>query len=819
MISKSLAGKHNLLNQTSVTHALQMTLATSVVAALAMVAFALMVKWQLTPQLALVAVISTAAAIMLNRSGFVGPGILLALGGIVYAVMHEAAICDGIESIGLSSIPVLIIIVSLLLGRWVLVFFTAATILATAGMVAIRYYVLQIEKRNHDDLGDFSIFVVTCVTAAVIGRILSIGIEQGLAEEKNRLSAVIASITDEVWFFDANKQLVLVNPAVKREFRLGDAEELEVEKVVARFQILRPDGSRRPIEEAPPLRALHGETIDREEEIVRTPGSGELRHRQVNAAPVRDASGKIIGAVCVVHDITERKQAEAALRESEERFRTMADTVPGIIFQNDAAGNATFFNKQATAFTGRALEQLVGYGWLETIHPDDLERIMASHQASLETPVMGQRELRLRRSDGQFRWMLVTSSPLFVGTQFTGYLGTIVDIADLKRSHGELLAAQKLESLGVLAGGIGHDFNNMLGAILAHSELVSAEIGDNSPAREGIEEIQRIGLRGSDTVRQLMAYAGQDTPEFRSVDLAALTNEMLQLLKLSVSKHARLDLDFPRDLPAVRANAAQIGQVVMNLVMNASEAIGERDGVISVRATRLAIGQHSPGINAASLPEGEYVRLEISDTGCGILEEIRVRIFDPFFTTKFPGRGLGLAVVQGIVRGHGGAITVVSSPGTGTAFEVYLPAADEPVRGGDAVQKGASAAAESAGPRRSVFVIEDEESLRNAVCKILRKKNFSVLEAEDGTAGVKIFRARHADIGVILLDLTIPGLSGPEVLSELTRIRPDVKIIVTTAYSQNVAAASLGNERVWAFIRKPYQMPDLIQLLHKSLGS
>jgi CheY-like chemotaxis protein len=287
-----------------------------------------------------------------------------------------------------------------------------------------------------------------------------------------------------------------------------------------------------------------------------------------------------------------------------------------------------------------------------------------------------------------------------------------------------------------------------------------------------------------------------------------------------VSKHAILDLDLPGDLPVIRANAAQISQVVVNLVMNASEAIGERDGVIGVHATRVAIGRHSSEMDAVNLCEGEYVRLEISDTGCGIPEEIRFRIFDPFFTTKFTGRGLGLAVVQGIVRGYGGTINVVSSPGAGTVFEVYLPVAAEPVRGDDAVQKPALAAVgESAGPRRAVFVVEDEESLRNAVCKMLRKKNFSILEAEDGSAAVEIFRDRHADIGLVLLDLTMPGLGGREVLSELKRIRPDVKIIVTTAYSQDAAAASLDSERGWAFIRKPYQIADLIHLLHKGLGS
>jgi len=519
-------------------------------------------------------------------------------------------------------------------------------------------------------------------------------------------------------------------------------------------------------------------------------------------------NGEALGLAGVNLDITERKEAEAALRESEERFRNLADTVPVIIFQNDDAGNATFFNRQAIEFTGRALEQLVGSGWLEAIYPDDLEGIMASQRASLETPVLGQRELRLRRSDGQYRWMLVTSSPRFVGTQFTGYVGTIVDITDLKRTHGELLAAQKLESLGVLAGGIAHDFNNLLGSIAANSELVLSELSGSSPAYDEVESIRNVAGRAAEIVSQMMAYAGQEDTVFEPVDLPGLIKEMLELLKVSISKRATLNVALPEKLPAIRANAAQLRQVVLNLITNASEALGEQEGVISIAATQV---QSDPSGSAPNLPRGDYIRLEISDSGCGMTEEVQFKIFDPFFTTKFSGRGMGLAAVKGIVRSHDGAINVVSAPRQGSRFEILLPCSSESAREGH--DEAASAAGEAANFTGTILVVEDEDALRIAVSKILKRKGLTVIQAANGKTAIDLFRAGSAEIDVVLLDLTLPGMSGREVLTELRRVKPNVKVIITSAYSQEQAETALGGQHPWLYIRKPYRLNELTGLV------
>jgi PAS domain S-box-containing protein len=373
--------------------------------------------------------------------------------------------------------------------------------------------------------------------------------------------------------------------------------------------------------------------------------------------------------------IEQQRRTEQSLRESEARFRNMADTAPVMIWISGPDGLATFFNRGWLEFTGRPIEQELGYGWTSGVAPDQRDGCLAGYTSSFDGRRPWRAEWQFRRADGEYRWMLCTGVPrISPDGVFAGYIVSCSDITDLKRVQEASLARQKLESLGVLAGGIAHDFNNLLGSIHANAEIAEAEGVDGSFPAEEIQAIKTISIRASEIVRQLMIYAGHDKSDSEPLDLSNLVNEMLGLIRISISKCAVLKTDLAKDLPAILGNGPQIQQVVMNLVLNASDALGEKGGEITVTTSTRLGGQASGSSLATGLCEGTYVRLEVSDTGSGITREAQARIFDPFFTTKFAGRGLGLAVVQGIVRAHKGEIELVSTPGQGTTFNVFWPA-------------------------------------------------------------------------------------------------------------------------------------------------
>jgi two-component system, cell cycle sensor histidine kinase and response regulator CckA len=505
-------------------------------------------------------------------------------------------------------------------------------------------------------------------------------------------------------------------------------------------------------------------------------------------------------------------RAEAAQRDSEANFRNLADTAPVMIWAVGQDRGCTFVNKGWLAFTGRTMEQERGFGWQEGIHPDDRERVIRICASAFDGRRSLQVEYRLRRADGEYRWVLVGGIPsLAPGGAFSGYIGSCMDITDFKRAQAEMLATQKLESLGVLTAGIAHDFNNFLGSILAQAELAETEIVTGASPGEEVQNIKAAALRAAEVVRELMVYAGQDKANLEAVDVSRLVEEMLPLLKISISKQVVLKTDLGKNLPAVLGNATQIGQIVMSLVINASEAIGEKAGSIHVTTSRVN-GDLGPG------GTGEFLRLEVSDTGCGIPEDEKAKIFDPFFTTKFAGRGLGLSVVQGIVRDHAGTIHLVSTPGEGTTFQILLPSAVEPKQERSEI---AAAAPEQAlgNAGGTVLIIEDEELLRLAISSLLRRRGFSVIHAADGSAAIDLIRTYKERIDLILLDMTLPGASSSEVLAEAGRIRPDVKIIVTSAYARDRVMRSLVAPQIRGFLRKPFLLNDLIRLLSETLSS
>jgi PAS domain S-box-containing protein len=503
------------------------------------------------------------------------------------------------------------------------------------------------------------------------------------------------------------------------------------------------------------------------------------------------------------------------LRESEERFRNMADTAPVLIWISGTDKLWTFVNKTWLTFTGRSMEEEQGDGWTKGVHPHDLARCLEGYNSAFDGRQSFEIEYRLLRADGDYRWLLDKGVPRFAPSgSFVGYIGSAVDITDLKRTQEEAFTREKLQSLTSLTRGIAHDFNNMVGSILAQAELVESNLPAGSESGEEVRQIQAIAIRASEIVHQLMIFSGQEETNLDVVDLTSVVKEMSKLLEVSISKHATLRLDLSEGIPPVWGNAVQIRQLVMNLIMNASQAVGEKDGAIHVE-TSLRMGRRHSAPDGAANSGDDYVRLSITDTGCGITPLEKARIFDPFFTTKPHGHGLGLAVVLGIVRAHNGQIDVQSTPGKGSTFEVLFRSAGAHVETTPSVDFNA-ATPELASVRGAIFLVEDEGPLRVATAVALQKRGFSVLSAADGVTAVETFQTRRQEIGLVLLDWILPGLSGQEVFHRIRAINPGVKVIVTSAYDPRVANVAVLGQGGATFLQKPYTFSDLMARLDRA---
>jgi two-component system cell cycle sensor histidine kinase/response regulator CckA len=506
-------------------------------------------------------------------------------------------------------------------------------------------------------------------------------------------------------------------------------------------------------------------------------------------------------------ELAERRNSEHALHESQHDFWLLAKRAPVGIWLLGPDRLATFYNRNAVAFVGRKPDPLTKDSWTSIVHPADLEDVRSRYLSAVLARRRFRIECRMRCSNGEYRWVLNTGIPRFVKGVFCGYIGASIDITELKRNHERIVASRKTEGLATLAAGIAHDFNNLLGSIFAESDLALSDIPPDSPARDSIERISTVAVRASEIVDLLVSYAGDRGVTFENVDLSKTVAEMLQLLKTSISPKANVHVQLARDLPPVWGNAAQIRQVVMNLITNASESLPNREGVITIATRRVQIGRASSA--EAQVEEGDYAQLVVSDTGCGMAPEVRDRVFDPFYSTKLIGRGLGLAVVQGILRSHGGSIDVVSTAGIGSNFEVLLPLRARIPSA--AVQRGREASL----PARTILVIEDEDKLRLAVSRALRRNGFEVLAAADADLALELFRTRPVD--AIVLDLTLPTMC--DVLPHVKQINPEARIVVTAAHDLDAGLESgfAAQELPSAVVRKPYRLSELLQAVQSVL--
>ncbi len=541
--------------------------------------------------------------------------------------------------------------------------------------------------------------------------------------------------------------------------------------------------------------------------------------------------GQLSGRVWSFRDVTERHRAEKALQASEARYKLVTDLMSDYVFKLEVAPEGGIVMDMVTEnfydLTGLTLEDVrTPDRWSDIIHRDDLPGLIALlNELALEGGTANV-ECRFLMRGGRTRWVNVVGRATRDGetARTTTIVGAVKDITDRKeaeeerlRLEAQMLHAQKLESLGILAGGIAHDFNNILVAILGNADLMLQDMPPRAAARPLLEDIDKAAHRAADLCRQMLAYSGRGRFDVKPLDLSELVRDMVQMLKVSVSKKTPLDCQLPQGLPPIEADASQVRQVVMNLVINASEAINEEIGVVSVKTGLIEGGRVLPrgGHFHGELQKGPCLFLEVADTGAGMDSATMERIFDPFFSTKFTGRGLGLAAVLGIVRGHRGALQVQSEPGKGSAFTVYFPIATAPAR---AVPASPALRGNWTGTG-VVLLVDDEAHVRTVAGRMLQRLGFEVLSAGDGREAVEMFRHHRDRIRCILLDLTMPRMDGEETLHELRAIDPNVSVVISSGYSEQEVSGRFREQGMSGFVYKPYKIDNLAAALKAALGS
>lgn len=515
------------------------------------------------------------------------------------------------------------------------------------------------------------------------------------------------------------------------------------------------------------------------------------------------------------HAEQEKESRQRDLEASEARYRGLIEAIPQIVWTATPGGELDFANSKWFEAFGTTLEYFNEAGWPVLVSPKDKQESLQAWAKGLESRSTFEMEHRLGGAGtGRFRRYLSRAVPISSGDgEILKWFGTTTDVEDQKQTETALFNKQKLDSLGVLAGGIAHDFNNLLCVVLGGASLMADALPPEDSLQGSLTDIINATERAAHLTRQMLAYAGKGQFLIEQLDMGELVQSTCDLVRASLPKNVVLTVHPERDLPAVSGDAGQMQQVVMNLVMNAGEAIDQTTGGrVRVKITRVdvtAARVQKIELITGNLTAGRYIVIEIQDSGCGMDEETREKIFDPFFTTKFTGRGLGLSAVQGIIRGQKGALGLESVVGTGSVFCVYIPAAaavNGPAKDPVKARRG--------GGTGTVLVVDDEDMVRRTMQLSLESGGYTVQPAASGEEALMLLQSKPKEpISLVLLDLSMPGMSGKQVMQRMLALGIAIPVMVCSGYSEDQVQQELSGLQIAGFVKKPFTGRQLTNIV------